>query len=36
MIGEMQPSPLFTTRNIFTASLGLTYRWSANPMGRAP
>jgi outer membrane scaffolding protein for murein synthesis (MipA/OmpV family) len=36
MIGEMQPSPLFTTRNIFTASLGLTYRWSAKPMGRAP
>jgi outer membrane scaffolding protein for murein synthesis (MipA/OmpV family) len=36
MISEMQRSPLFTTRNIFTASLGLTYRWSANPMGRAP
>ena len=28
IIGELRPSPLFANRNIFTASLGVTYRWA--------
>ena len=36
IIGELPASPLFTSRNIFTASLGLTYRWSAGLRGRRP
>jgi outer membrane scaffolding protein for murein synthesis (MipA/OmpV family) len=36
IVGELRPSPLFATRDIFTASLGLTYRWAANSTGRAP
>jgi outer membrane scaffolding protein for murein synthesis (MipA/OmpV family) len=36
IIGELRPSPLFTSRNIFTASLGLTYRWSGGPKGLQP
>jgi outer membrane scaffolding protein for murein synthesis (MipA/OmpV family) len=36
MVGELRTSPLFQTRNIFTASLGLTYRIRANSTGRTP
>lgn len=30
IISELQPSPLFKTRNIFTATLGVTYHWSTS------
>lgn len=36
IISELQPSPLFSTRNIFTATLGITYRWSSSSTGRLP
>jgi len=36
IISEMQPSPLFSTRDIFTATLGFTYRWSSSSTGRLP
>lgn len=36
IISELRPSPLFSTRDIFTAALGLTYRWSAGSTGRLP
>lgn len=36
IVSELQQSPLFSTRNIFTATVGLTYRWSAGPTGRHP
>lgn len=36
IVSELQPSPLFSTRDIFTATVGLTYRWSARPIGRQP
>jgi outer membrane scaffolding protein for murein synthesis (MipA/OmpV family) len=29
IVGELRPSPIFDSRNIFTASLGFTYHWSA-------
>lgn len=28
IVGELRPSPLFSSRNILTASLGLTYHWT--------
>ena len=36
IVSELRPSPLFSTRDIFTATLGLTYRWSARSTGRQP
>lgn len=36
IVSELRASPLLSTRNIFTASLGLTYRWSARSIGRQP
>lgn len=36
IVSELQPSLLFSTRDILTASLGLTYRWSSSPTGRLP
>lgn len=36
MVGELTPSPLLKTRNIFTASLGVTYRWSSLSTGQHP
>jgi outer membrane scaffolding protein for murein synthesis (MipA/OmpV family) len=36
IVGELRPSPLFASRDIFTASLGLTYRWSAGSRGLYP
>lgn len=36
IISELRSSPLFSSRDIFTATLGLTYRWSAKPTGRQP
>jgi outer membrane scaffolding protein for murein synthesis (MipA/OmpV family) len=35
IVGELRPSPLFASRNIFTTTLGLTYRWSAGSKGRS-
>lgn len=29
ILGELRPSPIFESRNIFTASVGLTYHWSS-------
>jgi outer membrane scaffolding protein for murein synthesis (MipA/OmpV family) len=34
IVGELRPSPVFASRNIFTTSLGLTYHWSARTPGR--
>ena len=36
IVSGLRPSPLLATRNIFTASLGLTYRWSAGSGGHSP
>jgi len=36
IISELPRATLFAPRNIFTASLGLTYRWSAGFRGRQP
>lgn len=36
IVSELQPSLLFSTRDILTASLGLTYRWSSSPTGPLP
>jgi outer membrane scaffolding protein for murein synthesis (MipA/OmpV family) len=36
IISDLATSPLFSTRDIFTASLGLTYRWSPRSTGRQP
>lgn len=36
ILSELHTSPLFSTRNIFTATLGLTYRWSAGSTGHHP
>jgi outer membrane scaffolding protein for murein synthesis (MipA/OmpV family) len=35
IVGELRPSPIFNSRNIFTTSLGLTYYWSARTPGRS-
>lgn len=34
IVGELRPSPIFASRNIFTTSLGFTYHWSARTPGR--
>lgn len=34
IVGELRPSPIFASRNIFTTSLGLTYHWSSGTAGR--
>jgi outer membrane scaffolding protein for murein synthesis (MipA/OmpV family) len=36
IVSQLQPSLLFSTRDILTAALGLTYRWSSNSTGRLP
>ena len=36
MIGELRPTPIVSSRNIFTTSLGFTYHWSARTPGRFP
>jgi outer membrane scaffolding protein for murein synthesis (MipA/OmpV family) len=36
IISELRTSPLFSSRDIFTATLGLTYRWSAKSTGHQP
>jgi len=36
IVGELLPSPLLTTRNIVTVSVGMTYRFSPAPAGHAP
>lgn len=36
IVGELRPSPVFSSRNIFTTSLGLTYHWSSATAGRSP
>lgn len=36
MVGELGPSPLVSTRNILTASIGFTYHWSARTQGHRP
>lgn len=36
MLGEMAPSPLFQSREIYTASLGFTYHWSKTDRRTAP
>jgi outer membrane scaffolding protein for murein synthesis (MipA/OmpV family) len=36
ILGELRPSPVFDNRNIFTAALGLTYRWAGPTTGPLP
>jgi outer membrane scaffolding protein for murein synthesis (MipA/OmpV family) len=36
IVGELRPSPLFASRDIATASIGLTYHWSSGTKGRVP
>lgn len=36
IVGELRPSPLLDSRDIATASIGLTYHWSSEPQGHAP
>jgi outer membrane scaffolding protein for murein synthesis (MipA/OmpV family) len=36
ILSELRTTPLFNSRDIFTATLGLTYRWSAGSTGRQP
>lgn len=36
MVGELRPTPIVSSRNIFTTSIGFTYRWSARTPGRSP
>ncbi|MFC3070637.1 MipA/OmpV family protein [Phenylobacterium soli] len=35
IVGQLRPSPIFDSRNIFTTSLGLTYHWSSGTAGRS-
>jgi outer membrane scaffolding protein for murein synthesis (MipA/OmpV family) len=33
IVGELRPSPIFVSRNIFTTSIGVTYHWSQRTPG---